>query len=170
MAHNHYWQALKMKKRNTQMNNWYLASPGHQQLHFLLGKLMGLCVSVSIIENWTIILPNVNTCQGSLGDEQYFSFFNLKTGTCLIIKMSYQYRNSHRKDETVSLLSNLYNGNPHTWKDRFILRRGPGSLQKIGMGEAGHYKQLTLLQIFMYKEALWSPLPLPQGLSINAWN
>ena len=39
---------------------------------------------------------------------------------------SYQYRNSHYKNKTVSRPSHLYNGNHYYWKTIFILRRGPG--------------------------------------------
>ena len=47
------------------------------------------------------------------------------------IKMfSYQYRDSHLKDKTVSRPSYLYNANPHTWKDCFCIDTGPKSTLK----------------------------------------
>ena len=50
-------------------------------------------------------------------------------GRCLNTKItSYQYRDSHYKDKAISRPSYLYNGNPHTWKTVFILRRVPVSL------------------------------------------
>ena len=50
-----------------------------------------------------------------------------RPGGCLDIKMSsYQYRNSHYKDNTVFRPSYLYNGNPIPGKTVFIERRGPG--------------------------------------------
>ena len=36
----------------------------------------------------------------------------------------YQYRDTHYKDKTVSRPSYLYNGNPHTWKDRLYIETG----------------------------------------------
>ena len=39
--------------------------------------------------------------------------------------LSYQYRNFHYKDKTVSWPSYLYNGNPLTWKDHFYIETGP---------------------------------------------
>ena len=50
-------------------------------------------------------------------------------GARLNIKMSYQYRNSHYKDKTVSWPSYLSNGNPIPGKNVFILRRGTGCHQ-----------------------------------------
>ena len=42
----------------------------------------------------------------------------MQFGGHLIIKMlSYKYRNSYYKDETVSQPSHLIDGNPHTWGD-----------------------------------------------------
>ena len=38
---------------------------------------------------------------------------------------SYQHRNSHYKDKTVSLPSYLYNGNTHIWKDHLYIETGP---------------------------------------------
>ena len=53
----------------------------------------------------------------------------IQSDCCLNIKMlSYQYRNSHYKDKTVSWLSYLYNGNIHTWKHRLFIETGPGSI------------------------------------------
>ena len=46
--------------------------------------------------------------------------FNIKTS-------SYQYSISHRKDKTVSWPSDLYNGNPITWKDGLCIETGPWS-------------------------------------------
>ena len=39
----------------------------------------------------------------------------------------YKYRDFYHKDKTVSQPSYLYNGNIHTWKTVFILKRGSGS-------------------------------------------
>ena len=47
-------------------------------------------------------------------------------GPRLNIEMtSYQYRDSHYKDKTVSRQSYLHNGNSHTWKDRLYIETGP---------------------------------------------
>ena len=48
-------------------------------------------------------------------------------GARIDIKMSYQHRNSHYKDETVSRPSYLYNGNPIPEKTVFTLRKGRGA-------------------------------------------
>ena len=48
----------------------------------------------------------------------------IQSDCCLNIKMqSYQYRNSHYKDKTVSWLSYIYNGNIHTWKHSLYWNR-----------------------------------------------
>ena len=50
----------------------------------------------------------------------------LSSGGCLNIKMSsYQYQDSHYKDNMVSWPSYLYNWNSHTWKDCLDIERGP---------------------------------------------
>ena len=46
----------------------------------------------------------------------------------LIIKMSYLYRNFNYTDKAVWRPSYLNNGNPHSWKGGFMLRRGPKHL------------------------------------------
>ena len=52
----------------------------------------------------------------------------LSSGVRLNMNMpSYHYRNSHYKDNTVSRPSYLYNGNPHTKKDRPYIETGPRS-------------------------------------------
>ena len=48
------------------------------------------------------------------------------TGGRLKIKMSYQYRDPHVKDKTVSRPSYLYHGNPHTRKHGLCIETGPG--------------------------------------------
>ena len=53
--------------------------------------------------------------------------FTLKQtpGSCLDIKMSYQYRNSHYKDITISWMFYIFNANPYTWKDGLYIETGP---------------------------------------------
>ena len=41
-------------------------------------------------------------------------------------KYTLSYQDFYYKDKTVSGQSYLYDGNPHTWRDRFILRWGTG--------------------------------------------
>ena len=48
-----------------------------------------------------------------------------RSGARLIIKMSFQYKNSDYKGKTASRPSYLYNWNPIPGKTVFILRRGP---------------------------------------------
>ena len=43
---------------------------------------------------------------------------------------SYQYRDSHYKDKTVSQLSYLHNRNPHTWKDHLYIEIRSRSVDK----------------------------------------
>ena len=64
----------------------------------------------------------------SSGDFFVVSFTEMTWG-CLIMKvLSYQYRDSHYKDKTVSQHSYLHNGNPHTRKDHVYIETGPGSI------------------------------------------
>ena len=52
---------------------------------------------------------------------------------------SYQFRNFHSKDKTVSRLSCLYNGNTIPGKTVFILRLGPGVLFSVSCVDiSGH--------------------------------
>ena len=53
--------------------------------------------------------------------------------------MSYQYKNSHYKDKTVSWSCYLYNGNPIPGKTVLILRRGPGKQWRCTHGKIVAY-------------------------------
>ena len=48
-------------------------------------------------------------------------------GRLNIMVPSYQYKNSHYKDETVTRPFYLWNANPHTCKDRIYIVVGSGS-------------------------------------------
>ena len=51
---------------------------------------------------------------------------------------SYQYRDSHYKDNRVLGPYYLYDGTPHTWKDRLYTVAGPGSLRCLSRVIGGH--------------------------------
>ena len=57
---------------------------------------------------------------------------------------SYQYKNSHYKVKTSSILSDIYDGNPHTWKDGLYAIQGPRGFIIITMTTI-HYR---IVQIF----------------------
>ena len=73
------------------------------------------------------------------------------TGDRLNIKMSsYQYRDPHVKDKTVSpTVLSLTWESPYLGKTVFILRRGPGVLCKMGHPSEMHHK-------LKYREALFA--------------
>ena len=59
---------------------------------------------------------------------------------------SYQYRDPHNKDKSVSRPSHLYNGNLYAWKDFFISKRSPGSYNPFVWKTRAHlYYKLKLM-------------------------
>ena len=64
-------------------------------------------------------------------------------GDHINIKISYQYRNCHDKDNTVSWLSYLYNGNAHTWKDCLYVEMGPSIHHLLHLFSAVNMKKLS---------------------------
>ena len=71
-------------------------------------------------------------------DSCYLCHLTNMPGGRLNIKMSsYQYRDSHYKDETVSRLSHLYDGNLYTKKDVLYIETGPWKLLPLWQPEPG---------------------------------
>ena len=79
-------------------------------------------------------------------------------GGDLNIKISsYQYRNFHCKDKTVSRLSYFYNGNSHTLKDHLYIETGPWF----------HQRNATCL--LSIRKSLVSASPLKSTTNMNGW-